>query len=69
MHRKYGKDGFVIVAVSIDDPADKEARAEIDRFLAEKRPDFKNYLMESSAYEWSGKLGIKGPPCQYQFDP
>jgi hypothetical protein len=68
MQRKFGDKDFVVLAVSIDDPKDKDDRAEIDKFLASRPPNFKNYILTSSENEWGKKLGIKGPPCMYLFD-
>jgi thiol-disulfide isomerase/thioredoxin len=68
LQRKHGKEGFVIVAVTLDDPQEKEARGEVDRFLAQQRPSFNNYILQASADEWSQKLGIIATPCLYLFN-
>jgi hypothetical protein len=33
MHDKYGKDGLVILTVTLDDPKDATARASVERYL------------------------------------
>ncbi len=68
MHRKYGKDGLIVVSVSFDDPADKEARAELEAFLKKKDATFANLILENNADEMYKVLDIPGPPCLYLFN-
>lgn len=68
MHRKYGKDGLVVVSVSFDDPADKEARDELEMFLKKKEAKFTNLILENKADEMYKVLDIPGPPCLYLFN-
>jgi hypothetical protein len=68
MHRKYGKEGLVVVSASFDDPADKEARADIEAFLKKKQAAFTNLILENDAAEMYKTLDIPGPPCLYLFN-
>lgn len=68
MHRKYGKDGLVVLSVSFDNPKDMEAREELEKFLKKKEADFTNLILENNADEMYKALGIEGPPCLYLFN-
>ncbi len=68
LRKKYGRDGFVLLSVSLDDPRDKETRARIDDFLTHQQADCPNFILEAGWREWQKKLNIAGPPCLYVFD-
>ena len=68
MHRKYEKEGLVVLAACFDSPADKEARADIEAFLKKKGAAFPNLILENDADEMYKTLDIPGPPCLYLFN-
>lgn len=68
MHKKYAKDGFVAVSVSLDEPADAKARASGLRFLAKQGATFANLLLDETPEFYQTKLKIDGPPCVYLFN-
>jgi hypothetical protein len=47
MHEKYGKDGLVILTVTLDSPKDAEARAKVEQFLAKKKPPFRTVNLDA----------------------
>lgn len=69
MHRKFEKDGLVVLSVSFDDPADKEARGALEEFLKKKGAAFSNFILEDKADDMYKVLNIDGPPCLYLFNP
>jgi hypothetical protein len=68
MHKKYGKDGLAALSVSLDDPADREARGRVQKFLEKQGATFTNLLLDEKPEEWQKQLKIDGPPCVYVFN-
>jgi peroxiredoxin len=68
MHRKLKDRGLVVVAVSVDDPADKDAEAEVRKFLREQKAAFPNFLLDEEMEVWQKKLQIEGIPCVFVFN-
>jgi hypothetical protein len=68
MHRKYSKDDFAAVSVSLDDPSDKEAKANVVKFLQDKKATFTNLILDEQPEVWQEKLKIDGPPCVFVFN-
>jgi thiol-disulfide isomerase/thioredoxin len=68
LHRKYARDGFVAVSVSLDNPEDAGVRASVERFLTRQQAHFTNVILQARPEEWQKKLNIDGPPCVYVFD-
>ena len=68
MQRKYGKDGFVAVSVSVDDPKNKEATDEALKFLRAQNAEFTTVLLDESPDTWSDKLGSNLTPFIFVFD-
>ena len=68
MHRKYAKDGFEAVSVSLDDPADKEVMAKLTKFLQDKQATFTNVVLDEKPEFWQEKLQFDGPPCVFVFN-
>jgi thiol-disulfide isomerase/thioredoxin len=67
MHKKYSKEGFVVVSVSldpIDNPASRESAL---RFLKKVNAEFTNLYLEEPAELWQKRLGFPGPPCYFVF--
>ena len=61
MHRKYAKQGLAVISLSLDDPTDKAAVAEAEKFLEEKKAAFTNVLLDENFGEGFEKL-------EYQCD-
>lgn len=68
MHKKLADKGLVIIAVSVDDPAEEELVQAANRFLKDKNPPFTKLLLNESAERWNKKLDFTIPPCYYLFD-
>jgi hypothetical protein len=68
MHRKYAKDGFVAVSVSLDDPAKSADHARALKFLKQQGASFTNVLLDETSDFYQEKLKIDGPPCIYIFN-
>ena len=68
MQRKYATDGLVAMSVSLDDPADPEAKEKVLKFLRSQDAAFDNFMLNEKAEFWQQKLGFDGPPCVIVFD-
>jgi peroxiredoxin len=68
MQRKYGKDGFVAVSVSIDNPKDQAATEAALQFLRSKNAEFTNLLLDEPFETWSEKLNSTLTPFIFVFD-
>ncbi len=69
MHRKYGKKGLAVVSLSLDDPTDKKAVAEAEKFLREHKALFTNVLLNEEFGEGFEKLDIGAIPAVFLFGP
>jgi len=67
MHRKYGSKGLAVISLSLDDPTDKAAVAEAERFLKEKNALFSNVLLDENFGEGFEKLNINAIPAVFIF--
>ena len=65
MQKKYGKDGFVAVSVSLDE---KDNLPRVKQFLEKVGADFPNYRLDVPPEVWQTKLKVDGPPCIYVFN-
>lgn len=68
MHKKYAKDSFAAVSVSLDDPNGKNAKDKVLKFLKDKKASFNNFILDEKVEVWQEKLEIDGPPCVFVFD-
>jgi hypothetical protein len=68
MHRKYARDGFAAVSVSLDDPRDAKLMANVERFLKAQNATFTNVVLDEKVEFWQKKLGFDGPPCIFVFN-
>jgi hypothetical protein len=68
MHKKYAKDGFEAVSVSLDDPTDTETMEKVKKFLEAKQATFTNVVLDEKPEFWQAKLGFDGPPCVFVFN-
>jgi hypothetical protein len=69
MHRKYAKYGLAVVSLSLDDPSDKHAVAEAEKFLKDKKSVVTNVLLEEEFGVGFEKLGISAIPAVFIYAP
>jgi len=69
MHRKYGEKGLAVISLSLDDPTDKAAVAEAERFLKQKQAVFTNVLLDENFGEGFEKLNINAIPAVFVYGP
>lgn len=67
LQRKYAAAGLVAVTVSLDDPADADARERARAFAQREGPDCLNLLLDERPEVWQAKLKADGPPCVFVF--
>lgn len=67
MHKKYAKDDFAAVSVSLDDPKDEKARERVLDFLRKQKATFTNLILDEKSEVWQEKLKFDGPPCVFVF--
>ena len=68
LHKKYAKDGLVVVSVSLDPIDDSASQTNALRFLKKADAEFTNLYLDEPSELWQKKLGINGPPCYYVFN-
>jgi thiol-disulfide isomerase/thioredoxin len=68
LNAKYSARGLAAVSVSLDDPADPDARLRVQRFLSDRKAAFANFLLDEKPALWQARLKIDGPPCVFIFD-
>jgi len=61
MHHKYGKDGFVLISVSVDPP---EGKARALEFLQKQKATFLNLWLDETVDTYLEYFDIAGPPAQ-----
>jgi thiol-disulfide isomerase/thioredoxin len=69
MHRKYAKQGLAVMSLSLDDPTDKAAVAEAEKFLKDKKAAFTNVLLDENFGDGFEKLKINAIPAVFVFGP
>jgi len=69
MHRKYAKKGLAVVSLSLDDPTNKAAIAEAEKFLKEKHSVVTNVLLDEAFGEGFEKLNISAIPAVFIYSP
>ena len=69
MQKKFAAKGLAVISLSLDDPTDKAAVAEAERFLKEKNATCTNVLLDESFGEGFDKLNINGIPAVFIFGP
>jgi hypothetical protein len=65
MHKKYAKDGVVVMTVSVDDLDSKGAAVE---FLRKQKATTRNFLLKEEPEFWQKKWKITAPPALFIFD-
>jgi thiol-disulfide isomerase/thioredoxin len=69
MHKKYAPKGLAVISLSLDDPSDKAAVAEAERFLKEKKAAFTNILLDENFGDGFDRLNINAIPAVFIFGP
>ncbi len=69
MHQKFAKKGLAVISLSLDDPSDKSAVQEAEKFLRDKKAAFTNILLDETFGEGFEKLNISGIPAVFIFGP
>ena len=69
MHRKYASKGLAVISLSLDDPSDKAAVAEAEKFLKAKKAAFTNVLLDENFGDGFEKLNINAIPAVFVFGP
>jgi thiol-disulfide isomerase/thioredoxin len=69
MHRKYSGKGLAVVSLSLDDPSDKAAVAEAEKFLKEKKAVFTNVLLDEAFGVGFEKLNVNAIPAVFVYGP
>jgi thiol-disulfide isomerase/thioredoxin len=69
MNKKYAPRGLAVISLSLDDPTDKAAVAEAERFLKEKNAAFTNVLLDENFGDGFDKLNINAIPAVFIFGP
>ncbi len=68
MHKKYPRDAFSAISVSLDDPQDNKVMSRVLGFLQKQQAQFPNFVLDEKAEFWQDKLKFDGPPCVFVFD-
>ncbi len=68
MHEKYGKDGLVILTVTLDDPKDAKTRALSEGFLAKVKPPFRTLNLNATPEKLPPTLNFNGFPGAFVFN-
>jgi thiol-disulfide isomerase/thioredoxin len=69
MHRKYAGKGLAVISLSFDDPSDKAAVAEAERFLKEKKAVFTNVLLDDKSGDGFEKFNVNTIPAVFLYGP
>jgi thiol-disulfide isomerase/thioredoxin len=67
MHRKFAKRGLSVISLSLDDPSDKAAVEEAERFLKAKKAAFTNVLLDENFGDGFEKLNISAIPAVFVY--
>ena len=69
MHRRFAKKGLSVVSLSLDDPSNKAAVAEAEKFLKEKNSVVTNVLLDEESGAGFEKLDIIAIPAVFIYGP
>jgi thiol-disulfide isomerase/thioredoxin len=69
MHRKYASKGLAVISLSLDDPSDKAAVDEAEKFLKAKKAAFTNVLLDENFGDGFEKLNVSAIPAVFVFGP
>lgn len=68
MHKKYAKQGLVVVTVALDDASNEKLKASLLKFLRNVDATFPNLVLDETEDVWTKKLGIDGYPAMFVFN-
>jgi thiol-disulfide isomerase/thioredoxin len=69
MHRKYASKGLAVISLSLDDPSDKAAIDDAEKFLKARKAAFTNILLEENFGDGFEKLKINAIPAVFVYGP
>jgi thiol-disulfide isomerase/thioredoxin len=69
MHRRFAKKGLAVVSLSLDDPTNKAAVAEAEKFVKDKKSVVTNVLLDEESGEGFEKLNIVAIPAVFIYGP
>jgi hypothetical protein len=67
MQKKYAKDGMAAVSVDLDDPAEKDIKDRVLKFLESQNATFPNIMLDEKPAVWQKNLGIDGVPAVFIY--
>ena len=71
MQKKYGKEGFVVLSVHVDDPEASDYAETVQKareFLEKQKTPFLNLILDEKPAFWHEKLRFKAVPSVYVFN-
>ena len=68
LRERYAKQGFSAIAVNLDDPHDREKRADVEAFLKATKSRCRHLMLDEKTDAWQQKLKIEVFPCVFVFD-
>lgn len=68
MHGKRAKDGFIALAVNLDDPLEADTMKEVAAFYASQKAGFPTLVLKESQETWMEKFDITGVPSVFVFN-
>ena len=72
MHDKYGKDGLVILTVTLDNPRDAKVRASVERYLGrlfkDRKAPFRTLNLDANPDRLPPTLNFNGFPGAFVFN-
>src|SRR5262249_18974466 len=69
MHRKYASKGLAVISLSLDDPSDRAAVDEAEKFLKARNAAFTNVLLDENFGDGFEKLRINAIPAVFLYGP
>jgi thiol-disulfide isomerase/thioredoxin len=69
MDEKYRAKGLSVISLALDDPEDKAAIAEAEKFLIKKKSQITNVLLDEAFGDGFDKLSINGIPAVFIYGP
>jgi len=68
MHKKYARQGLVVVTVALDDASNEKVKASLLKFLRNVEATFTNLVLDEKEDVWTKRLGIEGYPAMFVFN-
>jgi peroxiredoxin len=67
MHKKHAKDGFVAIALNLDDLKEADTMKSVDAFYAKHKVTFPALVLNETQETWMQKFNITGVPTIFVF--